>query len=169
MHRKAGAAQGILLCLFSLVSVAAAVLLAAIMPTIVAHFSPVDPAAEGKGLLALAAPSLMVAITSPIIGRVVDAVGRRRVLVVSLVLYGVAGIAPAFLNDLNLIIVSRFFLGIVEGAIMTSSTTLIGDYFSGGEREKWLVMQVVFASAPPSRSSFQMLISYIILSGTRLE
>lgn len=146
MRTAPGTAQGILLGLFSLVSVAAGVLLAPVLPSIVAHFAPLDPHAETKVVLAMSAPALMVAVSSSFVGLLIDKVGRRNVLLVSLLLYGLIGIAPAFVQDLNFFVASRFLLGVFEAAIMTTSTTLIGDYFDGKQRQKWLIMQTVFVA-----------------------
>lgn len=139
-----GTAQGILLGLFSLVAVAANVLLAPVLPSIVAHFAPLDPNAEAKVVLAMAAPSLMVAVSASFIGILIDKIGRRSLLIISLFLYGLVGISPAFVQNLDYLVASRFLLGIFEAGVMATSTTLIGDYFEGKERQKWLIMQTVF-------------------------
>ena len=141
-----GTGQGLLLVLLSVVSVAATTLLAPILPRMIAEFAATDPAAEQKAVLALAVPALVVAITAPFMGRVIDSFGRKRLLVVALIAYAIIGILPAFLNDLGAIIASRVALGIAEAAIMTASTTMIGDYFRGGDREKWFVAQASAAS-----------------------
>jgi MFS family permease len=86
---KAGTPQGVLLGLFSLVTVAAVALLAPALPIIVEHFSQVDPGAEQKVLLAFSVPSLMVALFASPIGSVLDRFGRKKVLVLSLSVYGV--------------------------------------------------------------------------------
>jgi MFS family permease len=138
--------QGLLLVLLSLVSVAATTLLAPIIPMMVSEFAATDPAAEQKAVLALAIPALVVAITAPFMGKVIDSFGRRRLLVVALVAYAIIGILPAFLGSLEQIILSRVALGFAEAAIMTASTTLIGDYFRGADREKWFVAQASAAS-----------------------
>lgn len=143
---RAGTSQGILLVVLSLVSVAATTLLAPIVPNMVAEFAAVDPAAEQKGILALAIPALVVALVAPFMGKVIDSFGRKRLLVWSLVVYAVLGILPAFLGSLEAIIGSRIALGFAEAAIMTASTTLIGDYWRGAERDKWFVAQASAAS-----------------------
>jgi MFS family permease len=143
---RAGTGQGILLVLLSLVSVAATTLLAPIIPNMVAEFAAADPAAEQKAVLSLAVPALVVALSAPFMGRIIDRTGRKRLLVGSLVAYGIIGVLPAFLASLEQIIVSRVALGFAEAAIMTASTTLIGDYYRGAEREKWLVAQASAAS-----------------------
>ena len=144
--RHAGNAQGILLVLLSLVSVAATTLLAPIIPNMVADFAAADPAAEQKGVLALAIPALVVAICSPFMGKIIDSFGRKRLIVIALVAYGLIGVLPAFLGSLNAIIGARVALGVVEAAIMTVGTTLIGDYWHGPAREKWFVFQASAAS-----------------------
>ncbi|MGY4304538.1 MFS family permease [Bradyrhizobium sp. USDA 4369] len=142
-----GTTQGVLLGLYSLVTVAAAVLLAPAMPIIVAHYAATDPGAEPKALFALSVPSLMVALCSSFVGSVLDRFGRKKVLVFSVLAYGCIGMAPALVEmTLNALIVQRIVLGALEAAAMTSSTTLIGDYFVGKARQKWLIMQTVFVS-----------------------
>lgn len=139
------AAQGILLCFLSTLSVAAALLIAPVLPAIATAFAG-DPQAQTKTILALAVPALVVAITAPFAGRLVDRVGRKGVLLVSLALYLVCGLAPFLLTSLDHILISRIGVGLAESGFMTASTTLIGDYFKGPRRENWLVVQTGTAS-----------------------
>jgi MFS family permease len=60
--------------------------------------------------------------------------------------YALIGILPIFLQSLTSIIISRAALGAAEALIVISSTTLIGDYFHGREREKWLANHTAVAS-----------------------
>ena len=76
-------------------------------------------------------------------GRIVDRVGRERLLVGSLVVYAVVGTAPLWLESLQLIVVSRVLVGLTEAAIMTCCTTLLADYFHGSQRERYFGLQVV--------------------------
>lgn len=91
-------------------------------------------------------PSLCVALFSIPAGWLGDKVGRRRLLVLAMSVYSLVGVLPYFLNNLNLIIASRIAVGIVEAALMTLSTTLIGDFFSGDRRDRWLAAQTGVAS-----------------------
>lgn len=77
-----------------------------------------------------------------------DRFGRKLVLVVSLTVYGCVGMVPALMPEITLdqLLLSRIVLGIFEAAVMTTATTLIGDYFAGKERQKWLILQTVFVS-----------------------
>jgi MFS family permease len=55
-------------------------------------------------------------------------------------------VAPIFLTSLSAIIASRIGVGIAEAMIMVLSTTMIGDYFEGAARDRWLAGQTAFAS-----------------------
>lgn len=122
-----------------------ALLIAPVLPKIQAHFAGV-PRAEFLTPIALTIPSLMIATLALFAGAIVDKLGRKRVLVVALVLYGVCGIAPIWLDSLQAIIVSRAGLGIAEAVIMTACTTMIGDLFFGATRTRYLALQTTWTS-----------------------
>ncbi len=144
-ERRAGSVQGAFLALLSIFSVAAALLISPILPRMTEHFAGL-PNAQGLVILSLTIPALVVAITSPFIGRLIDGLSRKWVLVVSLLVYGLCGLAPFVLDDLGQIIISRAGVGIAEAGVMTASTTLLGDYFRDKDRERWLVAQTAMAS-----------------------
>lgn len=131
----------------------ALIVFAAVMPVMaIISLIPVVPLLEkefantpGSAFLvpvALTVPALCLALFSPLAGWIADRVGRKSLLVTSLLLYSVIGVLPFFLVDLKQIIGARIALGITEAAIMTAATTLIGDYFVGDRRERWLGIQV---------------------------
>ncbi len=91
-------------------------------------------------------PSLCVALFSIPAGWLGDRIGRRKMLIWSMLLYVAVGILPYFLNDLSQILWSRIAVGIVEAMLMTLSTTLIGDFFQGQSRDRWLAAQTGVAS-----------------------
>ena len=94
----------------------------------------------------LTMPAIWFLIFSPIAGWLADRCGRRKLLLVAMVVYAFVGIAPAFLSNLNAIIASRIAVGICESIVVTASTCLIGDYFSGHARERWMASQTAVAS-----------------------
>ncbi len=96
--------------------------------------------------LVLTIPALMIAIFSPIAGRLIDRHGRLRILWISLVVYAVAGSAGYYLNNIYHILISRALLGISVGMSMTIVITLIADYFEGMERQKFVGVQIAFMS-----------------------
>ena len=144
--RRAGTLQGVLLLLPITMAVMGIVVLSPVLPRMQAHFHGV-PGAEYLVPIALTIPALCIALLSPVAGAVVDFFGRRRTLIGALLLYAGIGLLPMVLDSLGAIIFSRALLGAMEAAIVTASTTLIGDYFQGAEREKWLAYQTGLASA----------------------
>lgn len=116
-----------------------------VLPLLLEEFAT-TPGSKFLVPIALTIPALCVALFSPAAGWVSDKIGRKKLLVGALIVYAVSGSFPLFLNDLKQIIASRFVLGIVEAAIMTVATTLIGDYFTGERREKWIGVQIASGS-----------------------
>jgi MFS family permease len=143
--RPAGRAQALVLLLSSCLAVLGAVLLAPVLPRIQDAFAG-TPGVEALAPIVLTAPALVIGLTAMIAGRIVDRVGRKRLLVSSLVVYAFVGTAPLWLPSLELIVASRVLLGLTEAAIMTCCTTLLADYFHGSLREKYFGLQVVFTT-----------------------
>ena len=144
-ERQAGTLQGILLLLPITMAVMGLIVLVPILPAMMAHYRDV-PGVDYLIPLMLTLPALCVAVLSPIAGVVVDFFGRRKTCISALVIYSIVGILPIFLESLSAIIISRVVLGAMEALVVISSTTLIGDYFHGREREKWLANQTAVAS-----------------------
>jgi MFS family permease len=140
--RPAGRAQAAVLLLASCLAVLGAVLLAPVLPAIEDAFAGT---AGVKALtpVVLTAPALVIGLTAPFAGRVLDRVGRTRLLVAALVVYAVVGTAPLWLPTLQLIVASRVLVGLTEAVIMTCCTTLLADYFHGSQRERYFGLQVV--------------------------
>jgi MFS family permease len=143
--RPAGRAQALVLLLASCLGVLGAVLLAPVLPDIEDAFAGT---AGVKALtpIVLTAPALVIGLTAPFAGRVVDRIGRKRLLVAALVVYAFVGTAPLWLPSLQLIVVSRVLVGLTEAVIMTCCTTLLADYFHGAQRERYFGLQVVYTT-----------------------
>jgi len=124
-------------------------LIAPILPEIQSHFSGV-PGVEYLAPIALTIPALMIAILAPFAGAIVDVLGRRRPLVIALVLYAAFGMAPLWLDSLHAIIWSRAGVGLAEAVIMTCCTTLLGDYYDGARRSKYLALQTTYVALSAS-------------------
>ncbi|GJF33361.1 MFS transporter [Kitasatospora sp. NE20-6] len=122
-----------------------AVLLAPVLPKMQDHFAA-TPGAEVLVPVTLTVPALALALLAPFAGVLVDRLGRSRLLTVSTVVYALVGTAPLWLDSLTAIVASRVLVGIAEATIMTCCTTLIGDYWSGRERERYLALQAMCAS-----------------------
>lgn len=73
-------------------------------------------------------------LLGPIIGVLADRLGRKKILVPSLFLFGIAGTACAFARDFNLLLLLRFLQGIGAASLLSMSITLIGDLYAGDRR-----------------------------------
>jgi MFS family permease len=116
-----------------------------VLPLLMREFGGV----EGSQYLvpmALTIPALCVALFSPIAGWISDRVGRKNLLIVTLLIYAGVGVMPYFMSDLKQIIATRVALGLAEAVIMTMATAFIGDYFVGKERERWIGLQFATVS-----------------------
>jgi MFS family permease len=140
--REAGLRQLVLLLAGSCMPILGAVLIAPVLPQITAAFADV----AGVDVLVpivLTVPALVVGLAAPFAGLLADAIDRKRVLIIAMIGYSVVGTAPLYLDALPAILTSRVLVGVCEAAIMTCCTTLIGDYWSGIRRKRYLGMQAL--------------------------
>ncbi|MDV0444154.1 MFS transporter [Methanorbis rubei] len=86
-------------------------------------------------------PSLAVACTGYLVGMACDRFGRKPILLLSLVIFSVAGSAGFFLDSFPAILASRVVLGIGIAGLMTATTALITEYYTGASRVKVLGYQ----------------------------
>ena len=91
-------------------------------------------------------PGFWIVFFSPIAGWLADRFGRRPILIASMVVYAVAGVAPFFMENIYAILVTRCFVGMCESVVLTITTTMLCDYFRGSSRERWLAGQTGVAS-----------------------
>ncbi|AZS38534.1 Inner membrane transport protein YdhC [Microbacterium lemovicicum] len=143
-HRthRAGTLQGILLLAGSCMPVLGSVLITPVLPQLSAHFADVPGAAVLVPMI-VAIPALFIAIFAPFAGQIVDRVGRKPLLIIAMFAYALVGTAPAWMEGLTEILVSRVLVGICEAAIMTVCTALIVDYFHDQRRNRYLAAQTV--------------------------
>ena len=144
-ERQAGLPQSLLLLFGSCLPVLGAVLLAPVLPRMQAHFAD-TPGAEVLVPISLTIPALVIALLAPFAGVIADRLGRKPLLLASMVLYSLCGLLPLWLESLLGIVISRAGLGLAEAGIMTCCTTLMGDYYQGGRRERLFALQMVATS-----------------------
>lgn len=143
--RPAGLFQLVLLIAGSCMSVLGTVLIAPVLPQLAAEFAG-NPNVAILVPIALTVPALMIGLAAPFAGLIVDAVDRKRLLIAAMVAYSAFGTAPLYLNSLEAIVASRVGVGLCEAAIMTCCTTLIGDYWTGAQRSRYLGLQTLVSA-----------------------
>ena len=127
----------------STTTVLAATIISPILPQMTSEFADI-PNVDLLVRLSLTMPALFVAISAPFAGLLLDRVGRKPVLIVALLLYAIAGSAGFILESLPAILVSRAVLGLAVAGIMSGFTTLVLDYFEGGNLTRFLGYQGAF-------------------------
>jgi MFS family permease len=141
--RVAGTSQGLALILIASLPTMAIVSLVPNLPQLFQRFGAV----ENAGLLVpmiLTIPSLCIALFSPLAGVLADRWGRKPLLVGAIAVFSVVGVIPIFVDNLYAVLVTRFPVGLAEAAILTSQNALLGDYFAGERRQRWLgIMSVL--------------------------
>lgn len=110
------------------------------LPLISQTFSDI-PNIEFLSKLMLTIPAIIIALFSPIAGHIVDKFGRLKPLYTGIFLFIVGGSSGFYLHDFYVILLGRAVLGLGVSLIMTSSTALIGDYFSEALRHKFMAKQ----------------------------
>ncbi|MFC1692403.1 MFS transporter [Candidatus Latescibacterota bacterium] len=73
-------------------------------------------------------------VFSPVAGILADRLGRKKILVPSLLLFGIAGGACAFARDFRLMLALRFLQGLGATSLGTLNITILGDLFEGRKR-----------------------------------
>ncbi|MDJ0637150.1 MAG: MFS transporter [Xenococcaceae cyanobacterium MO_188.B29] len=94
--------------------------------------------------LVLTIPALFIAFGGLFAGQLVDKMGRKPLLIISTLLYGLAGGSGFILNSLGTILIGRAVLGLSVAGVMTSVTTLIADYYQGQKRADFMGLQAAF-------------------------
>jgi len=146
MHHDQGSTRhGVVLLAAAVMPIMAITSLVPVLPLLMREFGGVA-GSQFLVPMAITIPALCVALFSPLAGWLSDRVGRKNLLVVALLFYAATGIIPWFLEGLHQIIAARVALGICEAAIMTVATALLGDYFHGARRERWIAMQIAVVS-----------------------
>jgi MFS family permease len=91
-------------------------------------------------------PAIWVVLFAPVAGWLADRFGRRPILIWSMIVYALVGAAPFLMSNIYWILVTRCFVGICEAVVLVTTTAMIGDYFKGRSRERWLAGQTGLGS-----------------------
>ncbi len=99
----------------------------------IAHELKVTPQQVGHLVTYFTLPG---AVLSPVLGMLADRWGRKRMLVPSLFLFGLAGGACALVRNFRLLTVLRFFQGVGASSLGVISIVVIGDLYKEPLRAK---------------------------------
>jgi MFS family permease len=132
--------RNLTILLGSTLIVLAGATIAPALPDMAAYFQDV-PNVDFLVRLVLTLPALIIAIGALFSGVLLDRWGRKPVLIVAMILYGMAGFSGYILDSLFGILVGRAFLGLAVAGVMSGFTTLIGDYFEGDELNRFMGIQ----------------------------
>jgi MFS family permease len=107
------------------------------LPQMAAHF------AEGRdgaffAQMVMTAPAVMIIAATLAAGWLVDLMGRRRLLLASLVVYAFGGLGCILAPDANTLIAARLLLGFASGLVMTCSMSMVADHGEGPQRDRVL-------------------------------
>jgi MFS family permease len=86
-------------------------------------------------------------VLSPFIGMFADRVGRKRVLVSSLLVFGVSGIPLVFAPNFETVLAVRVVQGVAAAGIFITTVTIVGDAFEGTQRNAVLGVNNAVLSA----------------------
>ncbi len=114
----------------TLISVMGVASITPAFPDIAEHFN-----LSGKEIgLLIVFFTLPGVILTPILGILADRYGRKKVLVPSLLLFGLGGIACAFSGKFEYLLILRLIQGVGAASLGSLNVTLIGDLFEGSQR-----------------------------------
>jgi MFS transporter, ACDE family, multidrug resistance protein len=124
-----------LLAAGSLTTMAGAVV-APVLPDMVQQLQ-LDPALAGN---LVSFHCLTIGLFSAPLGILADRIGRLRVLIPSLILYALFGVAGAFASDITTLLVLRGLLGAATGGIAAASLGILTSMYQGAARTQALAL-----------------------------
>ncbi|MBD2775482.1 MFS transporter [Iningainema tapete] len=117
----------LLIVSISLIAVSGILSINPIMPTIAKSFN-IPPEQIGLVMTSFLMPTTVGTL---IFGALADRIGRKKILVPSLLVFGIGGILCAFASNFRSLLEWRFFAGVGAASLETLELTLIGDLYSG--------------------------------------
>lgn len=139
----ATAARNATILLLTALTIMAGATISPALPAIEAHFADSAHAPILTRLI-LTMPALFIAVCAPVAGVLADRYGRRPVAIAAVVLYGLAGMSGLIADSLPGLLVGRALLGVAVAGVMTVATALVGDFFTGPARERFMGLQAAF-------------------------
>jgi MFS family permease len=83
-------------------------------------------------------PSLLIMPSTLICGALSRSIGKKKLLVVGMLLFAIGGLMPAFYGGIIFILCMRGVFGVGSGFLLPISQALIADYFEGNDRDAYM-------------------------------
>ncbi|MBL7997893.1 MAG: MFS transporter [Candidatus Kapabacteria bacterium] len=93
----------------------------------------IAPNQSGALLMIFTLPGIVL---TPLLGVLADRLGRKKVLVPSLLLFALGGALAIYADTFSAIMLCRFIQGVGAAALGALNVALVGDYYSGMRRTK---------------------------------
>ncbi len=120
--------RNLFILLGSTLSVMQGALITPALTNIAEHFNHIENIVFLSKLL-IAIPPIFIAFFSPFTGILFDKFGRKKILILSTILYGLAGSSGYFADNIYIILLGRALLGISIAGLMSGFIVVIGDLF----------------------------------------
>ena len=98
-----------------------------------AHFPDVSQTMN-QNLISI--PCVVIIPTTLIVGKLMQSISKKYIVLTGIFCFFIGGIAPAFLNNFTVILVMRAILGVGVGVCQVVSTAIAVENFEGEEQEK---------------------------------
>lgn len=108
-----------------------------VLPAIAAHFAQYPQAGFLTRLL-VSMIGAMIVVGSPFVGALADRFGRRRVLLIGMLVYAVAGCAGFFVDNLYALVATRVLVGLAVAAVGAVMLAIVATHSEGVARNRWL-------------------------------
>lgn len=126
------------LLLTSTLTVMSAMAIAPALPGMRLHFANTVGVDYGVRML-VAAPALFVVIGSPWAGQIMDRWGRKPLLIIASLAFGLLGSVGIVVDSLFGLLISRALMGLAVAGIGTTLTALIADYYTDQQARSHLM------------------------------
>ncbi|WEK50912.1 MAG: MFS transporter [Candidatus Kaistia colombiensis] len=78
-------------------------------------------------------------IGAALFGRLADRIGRRNLLIVTVLLDALFGLASAFASDFTMLLIFRFITGLAVGGTLPVDYAMMAEFLPANRRGRWLV------------------------------
>ncbi len=116
-----------------------------ILPLLQAHFTDTAMAA-GLSRATMTVGSIGIVVGAPLAPLVATWLGRQRLLMLAACLFTLAGLCGYLVDDLMIIVASRFVVGLCAAVVGTVTVTIVAEACDEVARNRWMGLMVGFGT-----------------------